>query len=795
MHSDLRYVMRSLCRARSFTLVTILTLALGIGSAAAIFSVVDWILFRPDGFPTDVYLVGLGDKKSAQPSAMLWDVYLSAYRAQTNVFTEYGLSGYQVANVAIGGDPVQSSVVGVSPNFLPMMGIIPALGRGFLPGEDVEGRNDVVVISNHFSEQHFGGAEGALGRKITVGGRVCVVVGVLKPGQQLPPYCYSEVFRPLAYRPNPKTPWDPYLVVFGRLRPGVTPHQAEAALAGAKVDLPAPYSSYGTDKTPMLSTLAQLKKLNRPEIYWMLVGAVGFLYGIACLNATNLMLVRMLGMKREVSIRLALGGGRWRIIRLFLFESCTLSLAACVAGVFIANWLVPLFSVLAGTNAENASWTTWSLHWRAIVVLGATTVLTAGAIAVVPSIRVLRADIQAGLKDGGAAVGESVRLARVRGLFVILQAAFAVILLTGAGLMVRTFQKLQDVNLGFDTSQRVRVRLSFPSGYVEGNEERLALLERLQERLLRVPGVSSAVFGSDSLMAGWEGGGMEILRADGTTINVAPDFFPSDFRETSGLVLKRGRWLRTSEKVEVVINESLAKARFGREDPIGQIVKLKGMPLKGPAGWLVVGVVADVRETVRTAPGNTIYCPGTWSPAAMTTFIVLMRGKPGREVEGVFRRAIYQFDPKIVTSQVDVMDDMRDKQLYFERFATAVLKVLSAIATVLTVIGFFSVLAYTVDQRMREFGVRMALGASPRNLAALVLRRALLLAGLGVATGVAGALALARYLQSLLYETPAYDPAVLALVVAALMVAASASCVLPAARAARVGVADLLRAE
>lgn len=179
----------------------------------------------------------------------------------------------------------------------------------------------------------------------------------------------------------------------------------------------------------------------------------------------------------------------------------------------------------------------------------------------------------------------------------------------------------------------------------------------------------------------------------------------------------------------------------------------------------------------------------------MTTFIVLMRGKPGREVEGVFRRAIYQFDPKIVTSQVDVMDDMRDKQLYFERFATAVLKVLSAIATVLTVIGFFSVLAYTVDQRMREFGVRMALGASPRNLAALVLRRALLLAGLGVATGVAGALALARYLQSLLYETPAYDPAVLALVVAALMVAASASSALPAARAARVDVAHLLKAE
>src|ERR1019366_7913836 len=321
---------------------------------------------------------------------------------------------------------------------------------------------------------------------------------------------------------------------------------------------------------------------------------------------------------------------------------------------------------------------------------------------VVPSARIMRSNIQAGLKDGGAAVGESVRLARVRGAFVVLQAAFAVILLAGAGLMVHTLKRLQDVNLGFDSSWRVKVRLNFPNGYVTGQDARLALLQRLQDHLRHVPGVASVSYSSDIVMAGYDPGGTNVYLADGTTTKVTLGFVPGDFQEPAGMVLKRGRWLNPSTKVEVVINESLARLRFGKDDPIGQVLKPEGVPLKGRGGWNVVGVVADVRETVRASPGNQVFGPGTWFSPAMTTFIVHMARDPGDGASGVFRRAVYQFDPKIVTADVTSMVEARDQQLYFERFAMSVLKVLSVIAMLLTVVGLFSVLAYTVDRRMGE---------------------------------------------------------------------------------------------
>lgn len=795
MASDIRYAIRSLSRAKGFTLVTVLTLALGIGSAAAIFNVVDWILFRSSGFPTDIYNVGHTTRQGGLQN-YLWEPEYRAYRDQTGVFSEIGLLSYRPVNVAIDGNPVESSTLAVSVNALSMVGIVPALGRGFLPGEDVDGRNDVVIINDDFWSREFARDPGVLGRKVTVDQQVCTIVGVLRRDQRYPPFCYSRVYRPLVYKPNPIAPWDPSVVVFGRLKPGILPGQAESLLAGAKPDL-LPRFAHALDGTkPKLSTLRELGKWDRPEVYWMLVGAVGFLYAIACLNASNLMLLRMLGKRRELSVRLALGGGPWTLMRIVLMESLGVSLAACAAGILIANWLVPLFWVLAGSPSSDTHWAAWSLGWRTLAALGGLTLLTGAVIAVVPALRLLRLNIHEGLKEGGAAVGESVRLARLRGAFVVLQATFAVILLVGAGLMVRTFQRLQDVDLGFDASQRVKVRLEFPVGYVDEDGPRMALLERLQDHLRRVPGVASVTFGSDIEMAGYQIGGTQIMLADGTPLDVGLAWIPEDFAETAGIRLKRGRWMEnSSKKSEVVINETLARRRYGKEDPVGQLIKMVGMPLKGPAGWTVVGVVADIRETVRSAAGSQLFLPGKWAPRTMSTFVLRMSRDPGEAIAGALRRSVYQFDPRIVTVGVNAMDKLRDQQLYYERFATSVLKVLSAIATLLTIVGLFSVLAYTVDQRMGEFGVRLALGATRGNLVALILRRAMLLAGVGIVLGIAGSMALTRYLQSLLFETPPYDPAVLALVVASLATASLAAGTLPALRAARVDVTRLLKAE
>jgi len=597
MASDIRYAIRSLGRAKGFTCVTILNLALGIGSAAAIFSVVDWILFRSSGFPTDLYVIG-ATSKWAQFNAGVMDPQYRAYRTQTDVFSDLALNSSQALNVVLGAEPVDTHVNAVSVNFFSFFAITPALGRGFLPGEDVEGRNGVVVISDDFWKNHFAGSADVLGRKIRVGQKICTIVGVLGAGQRLPPYGYSRVFMPLAYKPNPMRPWEPYLILFGKLRPGVPPKQAEAALGGAKPDWNPNFAHMRDGFRPVISSLAEQQSWNRPEVYWMMVGAVGFLYMIACLNAANLMMVRMFGKRREVSVRLALGGGPWSIVRLFLAEGVGLSLAACAAGMLIANWLIPLFRLVAGDSPERVNWSRWALNWRALTALAFLTLVSSAVIIIVPSLRVLRTGIQAGLKEGGAALGESHRLARLRGTFVVLQATFAVVLLTGAGLMVRTLHRLQDVDLGFDPSRRVKVNLYFPIGYTEVPAERLSLMERMRDRFLRIPGVAAAAFGSDCVLAGYNQTGNSLVLPDGSTVDTGLAWVTPEFQKVAGLVIKRGRWVAWQSIGEVDLNETLATALFGREDPIGRVVRMKG----GTGGSNVVGVVGDIRETVRSPP-------------------------------------------------------------------------------------------------------------------------------------------------------------------------------------------------
>jgi putative ABC transport system permease protein len=627
-----------------------------------------------------------------------------------------------------------------------------------------------------------------------VGKTVCTVVGVLKKDQALPPLFWSEVFRPLAYTVNPATPWEPYLNVIVRLQPGSTRAEAEVALARAKVNWPKDWDPSARENKPTLTPLAELNKWNHPEVYWMLFGAVGFLYGIACLNATNLLLVRQLGRKRELSIRLALGGSRWGIVRLLLIESLSLSLISSAAGLLIANWLGVLFAAL-GASKLKLSWSSLvGIDWRTFSVLVGVTALTSLAIVVVPAIGVWHLDIQAGLKDGGGAIGESRRLARIRGGLVVLQVAFAIILLTGAGLMVRTFRKLHDVRLGFETDRRVKVSLSFPDGYATGKEERLNLVGRLQETLRRVPNVADVAYGSDNLMPGYYYPYQPIETNDRTLVKATWETFSQNYREVTGVVLRSGQWFGGTSQSEIMINEAFAHRLFGDQNPIGQPVRPSGAA-KEWKGWTVVGVVGNMRETVRGTPGYHIYVPPTWSPRQDFCFILRLTRESDESFGGTIRRTIYQFDPEIVAMDVTTLDEARDRQVYNERFALSVLEVLSAIALFLTIVGLFSVLAYTVNRKMNEFGVRLALGATARDLMFLIIGRGVLFTGIGIGVGIAGALALTHVLESMLYETPPYDPAVLGGVSVLLIVASIAASVVPALRASRAEITRLLRAE
>lgn len=798
MLTDLRFALRSLGRNRGFTLVTVLTLALGIGSAASIFSVTDWILFRAAKFPEDVFLIG-GKTEQNPFMPVRMDYAIRAYEEQATAMSAFSKASPTVGNVVIEGRPVATGWLGVSANFFPLLGIAPAQGRVFLPGEDVEGADQVVVVSHNFWKTHLGGEGDALGRKIIVGDAVCTVVGVLRVAQSLPAYFFNEIYRPLAYRVDPATPWLPTLFLLGKLGPGVTREQAQLNLAATQVEAPAMLRPFVVGDTPVLSSMAEVNQQFRAEIYWVMLGGVGFLYAIACLNASNLMLVRMLGQRRELSIRLALGGGRWRIIRLLAVESVTLAVLASLVGLLVANWFFPLLLSATGTpGLGTRDWTSWTLGWRVVGVMGLLTILTSLLIVIIPAFRILRTEIYAGLKDGGAALGESRALGRLRGLLVVLQAAFAVILLAGAGLMIRTFHQLQQVDLGFDPKGRAKVQIGFPANYPTASEPRIQRLRDIQAELMRVPGVVAVGFGQDVMLPGFYFATHTFAGPGGNQVKSGMAGFNIGFHEASGLALKRGRWLNQTMGNEVLVNASLARALWPDQDPVGQYLRPLGPGPGDPSkwqGWLVVGVVGDIRTTMREVPGNYIYCPEGWAPVNYNTFVVRLSRDYDEAFAGLIRRNLYAWDPRIVVNQILPLGHVRDQQLWVERMTNSVLKVLAGIALLLTIVGVFSVLTYTVDRRMGEFGVRLALGATRRDLVDLVMRRGVLLTLTGIILGIGGSLALSRYIKSLLFETSAQDPWVLAAVGGLLLVTSVLACILPARRATKADITRLLRSE
>lgn len=353
----------------------------------------------------------------------------------------------------------------------------------------------------------------------------------------------------------------------------------------------------------------ELRQAFRPEVFWAMRGAVAFLYAIACLNASNLLLRHRLGRRRELSIRLALGGVRWRVVRLLALESVLLASASAAAGALVENWVFPLLLRATGNSSASGSWMAWTLNWRTLAVLGGLGLATS---LLIPAARVWRADISVG---GGAARGESPWLARLRGLLVVLQTAFAVILLAGAGLMIRTFQRLENVDLGFEPVGRAKVQISFPPGYHAGPESRLARLREIREELLRMPGVREAGFGNDVALSGNYGASHTVEGPEGRPVRAALLCFSDTYGAADGLRLKRGRWLDRPDGNEILVNEALARACWPDRDPVGQLLRTIGDPAAANAqwlGWEVVGVVQDVRSSLREAAWPCIYGPEGW---------------------------------------------------------------------------------------------------------------------------------------------------------------------------------------
>jgi putative ABC transport system permease protein len=787
---DTAFSVRSLCRARGFTLTVLAMLVLGIGVAALVFNLIACVVLfaQPYPHPEELFLIGFKDKHSAS-NPYRFSIHLQAYEEQTQAFSAFAAVTRDVANVVVDGEPLLVSTIGASVDCFRTLAIKPVLGRGFLPEEYRAGADNVVIVTDLFWRQHLHAAPDALGRQLLVNQQPCTVVGVLAVAQSFPPTFEGDVYRPMVLATDPANPLGSVVFVIGRMRPGVPPEQARAALATVKLPtLPPSLMAYITDQEV---TLIRPMDLARPEAHWLIAIAAALLYAIACFNTMNLMLVRLLGRRRELSIRLALGGTRWQIMRLLIIESAGLAMAACLIVTLASRWVFPpVAALITGSEAVKyvSFWNPVSL--RCIFLLSS---LASIAVVVVPVWRLAKSEINLGLKDGGPRAGESRGVQRIQASLVVLQAALAVMLLAGTGLMVRSFEKLSRVDLGFDPVGKVKVTVTFPQGYNPAPEVRLQLFARLQQRLSALPSVRDVSFGQDSLLTGEFSGGEQLLMPDGTYRFAACSFVGSKFLETAGMVMKKGRWLSGRQgEFEVVINETFAKARFGDEDPIGKPFKLLGW---GDTVLSVVGVVGNIRDSVRSVPGMRFYCPIWAYPQAISSLLLRLDRDPGKTFAGLVRHAIYDLDPKLIVSQVSSINEIVGNGMWAERYAFKILRGLSAIAFGLAIVGLFSVLTYTIHCRMREFGVRLALGAQPADLRRLVLKRGLTTAAIGVVVGTAGALGLTRFMQSLLFETTPYDPLVYLAVGIVLLASAAAACWHPARRAAQVDITRLLRAE
>jgi putative ABC transport system permease protein len=793
---DAKFAFRSLARARGFTIAVVATLALGIGVATVVFDLTAWLLIfsQPYPNPAQLYVIGYRDNRSSF-TPYRSGFQFQAYVDQTKVFTEFAAVKQSTTNVVREGTPTVAKALSVSADCFHTLGVQPILGRSFLPEEYREGADQVVVISDLFWRQYFGADPAVLGQSIEIDQRPYTVIGVLSAAQRFPENFSGDIYRPLVLKNDPARIDDPakifdgVLFVIGRLRPGVTPTQAATALTAVKLPtLPQWAAAFFSGQQP---ALLKLTDMSDKASYWVMLIASGLLFAIACFNTMNLMLVRLLGRDRELTIRLALGASRWRIARLLMIESLGLALAAWTVVMLLALWFFPVAIAYITRDPGVRYQSYWD--WKTLGCMAGLGLVATLVVAAVPMIRLAKADLNAGLKAGGAAVGDSRNTARVRNVLVIIQTALAVILLTGTGLMTRTFQKLHHVDLGFDPVGKVKVFVAFPRGFELKNEARLAYFQRLQERLCTIPGIKNVAFGSDALLVGGFYGTAQLQMADGTFMPISGSYASDNYQQTAGMRLKMGRWLSGEHRRnEVVINEALAKARFGDRNPVGENIKLL---VSGNHPFEVVGVVRDVRETVRSSAGPHIYLPNWKFPPNSSTLVLRLDHNPSKEFAGIVRRALYDFDPRLVASDVSSIDEVLDNSVAAERYAFTILRMLSGIALGLAAIGLFSVIAYSVHTRMMEYGVRLALGANPTNLKHLVLRRGLTTVGIGVTIGLIGSMGMTHFMRSLLFETTPYDLVVHLAVAALLLAAAALACWLPARRAARVDITRLLKAE
>ncbi len=798
MFADLRYALRQLLKNPGFAVVAILTLALGIGACTAIFSVVNGVLLRPLDYPQPDRIVTLRETNLPQfpEFAVAPPNYLDWVKQTKSWQCLAAYSGDQV-NLTGEGEPQRLIGVRATAHYFDVYGIKPVLGRMFVPEEDALGKEHVVVLSHAFWQRVFGGKPDVIGRSIQLNGEPYAVIGVAPP--HFGEASKVDTWVPMAFKPdeiNADARGGHYLAAIGRLRPETTLAQAKAELELLAAQLARQYPDSNKGWGVTIAPLLDYSVRDVRTILYTLLGAVGCVLLIACANIANLLLARATARQRELAIRTALGASRRRLVRQLLTESVLLGLAGGAAGIMVARWGLDLLLALAPSTLPRTS----NIHLDASVLIFslALSLLTGVVFGIAPALLAAQTDVQEGLKQGSR--GSTDARGRLRGALVVLEVAFALVLLGGAGLLARSFMQLTHVDPGFVSANATVMRLALPEKKYEKPEPQLAFANDLLARLGALPGVQSVgLTQSLPLLSEWVlgfkiEGRPEVLPADMPSTNyysVSPEYF-----RAMGIRLIRGRTFNPHDDAHAprvaVINETLARQFFPNEDPIGKRI----LVTQGPDAWRqIVGIVADIKQYgVDKETSSQAYEPFAQAPFRSLNIVLRTTGSPAA-LAGALRPAVYAIDKDQPVGTIQPLEEILGETIAKQRFAMLLLIVFSAVALVTAAVGIYGVMAYSVVQRTGEFGIRMALGAQRSDVLRLVLSQAGKLVGIGLLLGLGATFLTSRVMGSMLFQTNAHDPVTFALTTLLLTAVALLACFLPARRATRVNPIEALRTE
>ena len=802
---DLRYGVRLLLKNPGFTLIAVFTLALGIGANTAIFSVVHTVLLRPLPFPEPEQLVvlattGIGANYRAgvaYPDYVDWRT-----RAQSFEDTACFLNtGFTLTGVE---PPVSVPGRRVNWNFFPMLGVQPQLGRLFAESDDKAGAVPTALISHGLWHEKFGGDPAVIGETINLDGNPSEVVGVLPPGFEL--LRRDDVFVPLGLWFTPdhnllKRGNQFPLNVLARLKRGVTEEQARTELAAVAAQLASEHPTTNSNRSATTVGLADLQVENVRPVLLVLLGAVGCVLLIACVNIANLMLVRAAGRERELAVRLAMGAGRWRIVRQLLTESLLIAALGGAAGLLLGAWGISSLTALVPRDLLQLDQV--RLNQTVFLFTLGVSVLTGLLFGLLPAMYAARTDLNRSLKEGGRSVAGSAWERARKGLLVA-EVGLALVLLVGAGLMLRTLYQLTRVDLGFNAENLLAVQFALP-GRVYNIERRLAFFRECRARIESLPGVRSASFVMSLPIEGARWGAPFIVADKAVP---PPEQVPfaaytpvsANYFETMGIRLLAGRAFSEAEMSDeppvTVINELLARRLWPGEDPIGK--RLRQGNAESQAAWReVVGVVGDVKlNGVEQEGPLQVYLPLAQRNSSNVGLVVRTTGDPHALALPV-EQTIRSLDKDLPVTNRS-MDQIIGNAIARQRLTLTLLAGLALLALLLAGVGIYGVMSYAVEQRTHEIGIRVALGAQTSDVWRLIFRQGMTLAGVGVAIGVAAALALAKLvtsLSALLYGVKPTDPATFALIALLLLAVALVACWIPARRATKVDPLVALRYE